>query len=116
MQREYEEIVKVTDAAAAKLREYIKEEKSQKAGVRIIMERDSRNCLIYGLETVDRKPDGHIAMEQKGVRIYFDAKNKDDLKGTEIQYLKSAKAFKVINTINECGPSCDTSSCDPECK
>jgi len=115
MQREYEEIVKITDAAAAMLRDYIKEEKSKDAGVRIIMERDSRNCLIYGLETVQRKPDGHISMHQKGVRVYFDAKNKDDLKGTEIQYLKSAKAFKVINNLNECGPSCDT-SCGPVCK
>ncbi|MBI5133725.1 MAG: hypothetical protein HZA83_03345 [Thaumarchaeota archaeon] len=108
MQTESKGLITIADNAAAKLSEYIKKERSASARLRITVEKDYRGCIRYGLE-IDDAPNGNdVITEERGIKIYLDPSAINDVRGAKIEYLKSARAFKITNLSYECGPGCES--------
>ena len=108
MESETKKLITIADIAAAKLREYIKKERSPSAGLRVTVEKDYRNCIRYGLEIDDVPTDDDLTVEESGIKIYLASTIKNDVRGAKIEYLKSARAFKITNLSYECGPGCES--------
>jgi len=108
METEAKKLVTIADNAAAKLREYIKREPTASTGLRIMAEKDYRGCIRYGLEIDNAPTDNDIIAEENGIKIYLDSTIVDDVRGAKIEYLKSARAFKITNLAYECGPGCES--------
>lgn len=108
MKSETEKLITIADNAAAKLRDYIKKERSPSASLRITVEKDYRGCISYGLEIDNVPADDDLTVEDNGIKIYLDSKIQNDVRGAKIEYLKSARAFKITNLSYECGPGCES--------
>ena len=101
------QIMKLTDAAAARVRENMAKSEKPMAGLRIGVKNGGCAGMEYTLEWAeDQKPFDEV-VEDKGVKVLVDAKAMMFLLGTEMDFqtsaLKSGFVFNNPNQVSACG-------------
>lgn len=101
------QIMKLTDAAAARVREIMANAEKPVVGLRIGVKNGGCAGMEYTLEWAeDQKPFDEV-VEDKGVKVLIDAKAMMFLLGTEMDFqsstLKSGFVFNNPNQVSACG-------------
>lgn len=101
------QIMKLTDAAADRVREIIARSEKPVVGLRIGVKNGGCAGMEYTMEWAeDQKPFDEV-VEDKGVKVLVDAKAMMFLLGTEMDFqtstLKSGFVFNNPNQISACG-------------
>jgi iron-sulfur cluster assembly protein len=101
------QIMKLTDAAAARVREIMDKADKPVIGLRVGVKNGGCAGMEYTMEWAeDQKPFDEV-VEDKGVKVLVDAKAMMFLLGTEMDYqsstLKSGFTFNNPNQISACG-------------
>ena len=101
------QLMKVTDAAVARVKELVGQREKPTAGVRIGVRTKGCSGLSYTLEFADAKQPMDEVVETQGVTILVDPKATLFLIGTEMDYveekLKSGFVFTNPNEKGRCG-------------
>lgn len=101
------QIMKLTDAAATRVREIMDNADRPVAGLRIGVKNGGCAGMEYTLEWAEDKKPFDEVVEDKGVKVLVDAKAMMFLLGTEMDYqattLKSGFVFNNPNQISACG-------------
>ena len=101
------QVMKLTDAAAERVREIIARSEKPVVGLRIGVKNGGCAGMEYTMEWAeDQKPFDEV-VEDKGVKVLIDAKAMMFLLGTEMDYqtttLKSGFVFNNPNQVSACG-------------
>ena len=101
------QVMKLTDAAAERVREIMAKSDRPVVGLRIGVKNGGCAGMEYTLEWAeDQKPFDEV-VEDKGVKVLIDAKATMFLLGTEMDYqtstLKSGFVFNNPNQVSACG-------------
>jgi iron-sulfur cluster assembly protein len=101
------QLMKITEAAAARVRDLITQRGKPTAGVRIGVRTKGCSGLSYTLEYADEKGPMDEVVESQGITILVDPKATLFLIGTEMDYveekLKAGFVFKNPNEKGRCG-------------
>ena len=101
------QIMKLTDAAAERVREIMAKAEKPVVGLRVGVKNGGCAGMEYTMEWAeDQKPFDEV-VEDKGVKVLIDAKAMMFLLGTEMDYqtsaLKSGFVFNNPNQVSACG-------------
>ena len=101
------QVMKLTDAAAERVREIMAKSDKPVLGLRIGVKNGGCAGMEYTMEWAeDQKPFDEV-VEDKGVKVLIDAKAMMFLLGTEMDYqtstLKSGFVFNNPNQVSACG-------------
>ena len=101
------QVMKLTDAAAERVREIIAKSDKPVLGLRVGVKNGGCAGMEYTMEWAeDQKPFDEV-VEDKGVKVLIDAKAMMFLLGTEMDYqtttLKSGFVFNNPNQVSACG-------------
>jgi len=101
------QVMKLTDAAATRVREIMAKSDKPVVGLRIGVKNGGCAGMEYTMEWAeDQKPFDEV-VEDKGVKVLIDAKAMMFLLGTEMDYqtttLKSGFVFNNPNQVSACG-------------
>ncbi len=101
------QIMKLTDAAADRVREIIAKSEKPVAGLRIGVKNGGCAGMEYTLEWAEEQKPFDEVVEDKGVKVLVDAKAMMFLLGTEMDFqssaLKSGFVFNNPNQVSACG-------------
>ena len=101
------QIMKLTDAAAARVREIMGKSDKPAAALRIGVKNGGCAGMEYTLEWAEAQKPFDEVVEDKGVKVLVDAKAMMFLLGTEMDFqisaLKSGFVFNNPNQISACG-------------
>lgn len=105
--RERPKVMRLTDAAAARIHEIMKQSEGQYIGVRVGVSNGGCAGQAYTMDYAeDQKPLDEV-VEDKGVRIFVDPKAVMFLVGTEMDYVREKLATRFIfhnpNQTEACG-------------
>jgi iron-sulfur cluster assembly accessory protein len=100
--------VKLTDRAAAMVKETIERENLQGSGLRVAVVGGGCSGFQYSLDLEKDPRPGDLAFEVKGVRCYVDPMSSMYLLGVEVDYVEgqfgqSGFSFKNPNAKHTCG-------------
>jgi len=102
-----ESLVRISDAAAGKLRELTAAEANPAIGLRVYVYSGGCSGYRYGMMLEDQPTSEDIAVESNGVRVYVDAASTQYLTGSEIDYVDTlmGAGFTVNNpnAVSACG-------------
>ena len=89
----------ITNKAAEKLKEVLKENKKEGSGLRVEIVPGGCSGFQYGLELDDNTTDLDLVFEEKGVKIIVSKDNMQFLKGAKLDYVDSLQGggFKISN-------------------
>ena len=89
----------ITNKAAEKLIEVLKENNKEGSGLRVEVVPGGCSGFQYGLELDDKTTDLDITIEEKGVKIIISKENLQFLKGARLDYVDSLQGagFKISN-------------------
>ena len=97
----------ITNKAAEKLKEVLKENKKEGSGLRVELVPGGCSGFQYGLELDDNTTDLDLVLEEKDVKIIISKENMQFLKGAKLDYVDSLQGggFKISNpnTHSSCG-------------
>src|SRR3989338_308899 len=95
----------VTDKAARKIKELIKQEK--KEGLRISVVPGGCSGFKYGMELSDDASEEDVVIEEKGIKIFLDKGSMAKLNGSNVDFVDSLQGagFKIENpkATKSCG-------------
>ena len=101
------QIMKLTDAAADRVREIMSKAEKPVVGLRIGVKNGGCAGMAYTLEWAEDQTPFDEVVEDKGVKVLIDAKAMMFLLGTEMDYqsstLKSGFVFNNPNQVSACG-------------
>ena len=102
-----EQVIKLTDKAALRIKEIMSKDKSNSLGVRIGVKSGGCAGMTYVMEYAkENKPNDEV-IEDKGVKVFIDPSAIMYLLGTEMDYKKeqfsSSFIFKNPNETERCG-------------
>ena len=101
------QIMKLTDAAAARVREIMDKADKPMLGLRIGVKNGGCAGMEYTMEWAEEQKPFDEVVEDKGVKVLVDAKAMMFLLGTEMDYqasaLKSGFVFNNPNQVSACG-------------
>ena len=101
------QIMKLTDAAAARVREIMDKADKPVVGLRVGVKNGGCAGMEYTMEWAEVQKPFDEVVEDKGVRVLIDAKAMMFLLGTEMDFqtsaLKSGFVFNNPNQISACG-------------
>ncbi len=101
------QIMRLTDAAADRVREIIAKSEKPMAGLRIGVKNGGCAGMEYTLEWAEEQKPFDEVVEDKGVKVLVDAKAMMFLLGTEMDFqssaLKSGFVFNNPNQVSACG-------------
>ena len=102
-----ETLVRISDAAAGKLRELTAAEPNPQIGLRVYVYSGGCSGYRYGMMLEDQPTSEDVAVESNGVRVYVDAASTQYLTGSEIDYVDTlmGAGFTVNNpnAVAACG-------------
>jgi len=101
----------ITNKAASKLIEVLKENKKEGSGLRVEIVPGGCSGFEYGLELDDNTTDLDMTIEDKGVKIIISKENLQFLKGAKLDYVDSLQGagFKISNPNVKSGCGCGQS-------
>jgi iron-sulfur cluster assembly protein len=100
-------VVRLTDAAAQKLRELTAEEANPTVGLRVYVYSGGCSGYRYGMMLEDQPTAEDLTIEVSGIRVYVDGESTQYLAGSEIDYVDTlmGAGFTVNNpnAVAACG-------------
>src|SRR3989338_4720939 len=101
----------ITNKAAEKLKEVLKENNKESSGLRVEIIPGGCSGFQYGLELDDSTTDMDKVFEEKGVKIIVTKENMNFLKGAKLDYVDSLQGggFKISNPNVKSGCGCGQS-------
>ena len=100
-------VVRLTDAAAEKLRELTAEETNPAIGLRVYVYSGGCSGYRYGMMLEDQPTPEDLTVEVNGIRVYVDGASTQYLSGSEIDYVDTlmGAGFTVNNpnAVSACG-------------
>lgn len=98
----------ITNKAAQKLKEVLKENNKEGSGLRVEIVPGGCSGFQYGLELDDNTTDLDLTVEEKGVKIIITKENMNFLKGAKLDYVDSLQGggFKISNPNVKSGSGC----------
>ena len=100
-------MITLTDKAAIKVKQILKNENKEGSALRVAVKGGGCSGFTYNLIFDDRTSETDQIFEDKGVRIYIDAKSFLYLNGTELDYFEnltgSGFTFNNPNAVRSCG-------------
>ena len=97
----------ITQKAATKLAEVLKENNAEGSGLRVDIVPGGCSGYEYGLELDDNITDSDAVIKEKGVKIIISNEHKQMLKGARLDFVDSLQGggFKITNpnTTSSCG-------------
>jgi iron-sulfur cluster assembly accessory protein len=100
-------LVRLTDAAAGKLRELTAQETDPAVGLRVYVYSGGCSGFRYGMMLEDQPTPEDVTVESQGIRVYVDRQSTQYLVGAEIDYLDTlmGAGFTVNNpnAVSACG-------------
>ena len=89
----------ITNKAAEKLKEVLKENNKEGSGLRVEIVPGGCSGFQYGLELDDNTTDLDLILEEKDVKIIISKENMNFLKGAKLDYVDSLQGggFKISN-------------------
>ena len=101
------QVMKLTDAAAARVRDIMAKSEKPVVGLRIGVKNGGCAGMEYTMEWAEEQKPFDEVVEDKGVKVLIDAKAMMFLLGTEMDYqtstLKSGFVFNNPNQVSACG-------------
>ena len=101
------QVMKLTDAAAERVREIMAKSDKPVVGLRIGVKNGGCAGMEYTMEWAEEQKPFDEVVEDKGVKVLVDAKAMMFLLGTEMDYqtstLKSGFVFNNPNQVSACG-------------
>ena len=101
------QVMKLTDAAADRVREIMAKAEKPVVGLRIGVKNGGCAGMEYTMEWAEEQKPFDEVVEDKGVKVLIDAKAMMFLLGTEMDYqssvLKSGFVFNNPNQVSGCG-------------
>lgn len=105
--RERPKVMRLTDAAAARIHEIMKQSDGQYIGVRVGVTNGGCAGQAYTMDYAEEQKPLDEVVEDKGVRIFVDPKAVMFLIGTEMDYVREKLAARFIfhnpNQAEACG-------------
>lgn len=105
--RERPKVMRLTDAAAARIHEIMKQSDGQYIGVRVGVTNGGCAGQAYTMDYAEKQGSLDEVIEDKGVRIFVDPKAVMFLIGTEMDYVREKLAARFIfhnpNQTEACG-------------
>jgi len=105
--RERPKVMRLTDAAAARIHEIMKQSAGQYIGVRVGVSNGGCAGQAYTMDYAEEQKPLDEVVEDKGVRIFVDPKAVMFLVGTEMDYVREKLAARFIfhnpNQTEACG-------------
>ncbi|HEX5279840.1 MAG TPA: iron-sulfur cluster assembly accessory protein [Micropepsaceae bacterium] len=105
--RERPKVMRLTDAAAAKIREIMEKSNGRFIGVRVGVKNGGCAGMSYTMDYAESQNSFDEVIEDKGVRILIDPKAVMFLIGTEMDYAREKLASRFIfrnpNQTDACG-------------
>ena len=102
-----EQIIKLSDSAAARIKEIMSNADGKTIGVRVAVETGECAGMSYAMEYAKDKKTNDEVIEDKGVKVFIDPAAIIYLLGTEMDYKKekfsSQFVFKNPNETERCG-------------
>lgn len=108
------EMLTITDAALAQLRDLLQKQERPQMGLRVFVQPGGCSGMSYGMGFEDQAEEGDAISEVGGVRLYVDSVSARYIKGAEIDFVDSLMGggFTVHNpnavSSCSCGSSFDT--------
>ena len=100
-------VVRLTDAAASRLRELTAEETNPAIGLRVYVYSGGCSGFRYGMMLEDQPTADDLTVESNGIRVYVDGESRQYLVGSEIDYVDTlmGAGFTVNNpnAVSACG-------------
>jgi iron-sulfur cluster assembly protein len=109
--RELPKAIRLSDAAAARIREIIEASNGEHAGVRVGVENGGCAGMSYTMDYADAAKPFEEVVEDKGVKVFIDPKAIMFLIGTEMDFVREKLGARfVFNNPNQtaacgCGES-----------
>lgn len=103
-------MIEITDAAAAELKQLLKNEKKSDHGLRIFAAGIGCSGMQYGLMLEKTPKTEDAVLESNGIRIFFDNDLQEDIAELKIDYIDGdfGKGFIIDNPNARCGSGCGT--------
>ena len=102
-----EQIIKLSESAAARIKEIMSKADSKTIGVRVGVKTGGCAGMSYSMEYAKDKKANDEVIEDKGVKVFIDANAVMYLLGTEMDYktdkFSSQFVFKNPNETERCG-------------
>ncbi len=94
-----EKLVTITEKAAVKIQEFMKEEQESPEFLRIYVQGGGCSGLSYGMGFEKAAEEDDLVLEENGVKVLVDSYSKDSLKGASVDYIESlmGSGFKINN-------------------
>ena len=104
-------LVRLSDAAATKLRELTKDETDPNVGLRVYVYSGGCSGYRYGMMLEDQPSAEDVRVESQGIKVYVDPQSTALLAGSEIDYLDTlmGAGFTVNNPNAVSGCGCGSS-------
>jgi iron-sulfur cluster assembly accessory protein len=104
-------LVRLSDAAVAKLTELTREESDPNVGLRVYVYSGGCSGYRYGMMLEDQPAEEDIKVESKGINVYVDPQSTQLLQGSEIDYVDTlmGAGFTVNNPNAVSGCGCGSS-------
>ena len=104
-------LVRLSDAAATKLRELTKDETDPNVGLRVYVYSGGCSGYRYGMMLEDQPGADDVRVESQGITVYVDPQSTELLQGSEIDYLDTlmGAGFTVNNPNAVSGCGCGSS-------
>jgi len=101
--------INVTDKAAEKIKEFLKQEKKQ--ALRISVVPGGCSGFQYGMELDDKLTDDDIIIEEKGIQLFVDKSSMAKLDGSSVDFIDGLQGagFKINNPVATSSCGCGSS-------
>ena len=98
-QTQTQKMITVTEKAAEKIQEFMKEEAESPEYLRVYVQGGGCSGLSYGMGFEQAPDEDDIVMEENGVKLLVDSYSVDHLQGASVDYIESlmGSGFKVNN-------------------
>ncbi len=112
------DLVRLTDAAASKLRELTAQEPNPAMGLRVYVYSGGCSGFRYGMMLEDQPTAEDVTVSSNGVTVYVDGQSTQYLSGSEIDYVDTlmGAGFTVNNpnAVSACGCGSSFRTADSE--
>jgi len=112
------DLVRLTDAAASKLRELTAQEPNPATGLRVYVYSGGCSGFRYGMMLEDQPTGEDVTVRSNGVTVYVDGQSTQYLSGSEIDYVDTlmGAGFTVNNpnAVSACGCGSSFRTADSE--
>ena len=97
-----QKVVSVTEKAAQKIQEFMKEEADKPEFLRVYVQGGGCSGLSYGMGFEKKAEEDDITIEENGVKLLIDSYSIDHLKGAVVDYIESlmGSGFKINRRYN----------------